>query len=164
MKTPLNWERDIEIDKHQLDREWVGHPTLFMRYSEASARANREKDEAKEKLDLVYAKVDRHVRKTATEKITETMVKNAVMEDPEYKTSLEEYREATYQATVLSSAVKAFDHRKTALESLVRLSLSSYYSSPKSPEIEDGKSYQEASLDQARDRQREKLNKKRRKK
>ncbi len=52
----------------------------------------------------------------------------------EYAEAQNLVNEARHRVDVVSAVVEACDHKRRALENLVRLQLSSYYASPKAPE------------------------------
>jgi hypothetical protein len=69
--------------------------------------------------------------------------------------------EAAYQLNIIQSAVRAFDHRKAALENEVKLWLGAYYSGPKEPrDIPGGKRVVDIARDRVASRVRNEMNKK----
>ena len=56
------YERDLKLDRDNLDREWEKQATLFMKWAERHAEALYERDRKKEKLDLVRAELDASLR------------------------------------------------------------------------------------------------------
>jgi len=157
----MEYEKDLTIDAEMLDVEWVKQPRLYMKYSELSAQADKECQKAKENLDAVVAQLDSEIRKTAQmneTKITEAAIRNTLILRPEYKKAFETYTEKTYQASIISAAVKAFEHRKKALESLVQLWIGSYFSGPKQPR--DASSISDMVEQSARGKLRERMNRK----
>ena len=81
------------------------------------------------------AEIDKSIRKHpdtyGLDKITEGAIKQAMPLQPEYQHALELLHEAKYHTAIVQAAVTALDHRKKALEKLVDLFLSGYYSQPK---------------------------------
>jgi len=131
------FKNDIDIDPEALDVEWLRQPRLMGDWCERRADARAEADRAKERRDVVYAELDREVRmepeKFGLEKITESAVSNAIKLDARYREAFEEHIEATHAAEVCDAAVRAFDHKKTALETLVRLHGQQYFAGPSVP-------------------------------
>lgn len=159
-----DYEQDLGIDPMQLDEEWLRQPGLYMRYSEMAAEAQKVRDQAKEKVDVIKAELDRAIRKDpakfGVDKITESVVASTILIQPEYKAAGDVLIDANYEYSVLQSAVRAFDHRKSALENEVKLWLGSYYSGPKEPrDIPGGKRIVDIARDKVSSRAREVMNK-----
>ena len=128
--------RDLKIDPDCLDLIWVRHPYIYMKYSEAAARANDIVRKKKNDLEILYAKLDQEVRVSFEgdgKKITEGLVKAQILSSDEYIKAQMEYNDAQYQAELCASAVKAMDHKKAALQALVQLWAGSYFAGPKNP-------------------------------
>jgi hypothetical protein len=133
-----NYLKDIEIDKHRLDDEWINQQPLMIKYSDLHAQALYDLSRAKEHLDVVRAQLDGKIRQAASaqnppEKVTETVVSNRVILDSGFQAAQEKYHLADKTVNMLKGAVYAFNSRKSALENLVRLQLGNYYSEPVSP-------------------------------
>lgn len=133
----MNYEKDIEIDGEALDQEWLNQPRLVMQYTKYSAQKRKLLEEAKQNLDIAKAEADKKIRtnpeKFGIEKITETVVANTILNEKGYKQAYTEYLEAKYEADMAQGAVNAFEHRKSALENLVRLFGQQYFSGPNMP-------------------------------
>lgn len=137
----INYRKDLEIDDDALDVEWNRQSMQYMKYAELSAEADRDCQKAKEQCEVVEAQVDSKIRERARVediKITEASIKAEIKISPEYQKAKSEYLQADYQAQILSAAVKAFDHRKKALEHLSQLWLAGYFSSPRQPKAKEG--------------------------
>jgi hypothetical protein len=133
----LNYEKDVTIDESALDVEWLAQPKLMLTYGNHAAEKRKEVDLAKEKLDVVKAELDRKIRENpeifGLPKITETVVQNTIIIQPEYKKASENYIETKYELDMAMSAVRAIDQKKQALENLVRLHGQQYFAGPKVP-------------------------------
>lgn len=131
----------VEIDRDRLDDEWVGQPKLFYKYARRLADARADLAEAKAELSVVEAEVDMDVRaKPDKYKLTiplrETAIKLRVAMHVKVKDKTDAVRKLTHRVDVLEAAVKALEHRKSALERLVTLHGQSYFSTPKTPDPE----------------------------
>ena len=137
MKTEYDYQKEIEIDPDALDVEWLGQPSLFMKYSEACALARKKMDRAKEHLEVTRAELDKEIRsdpeKFEVAKVTESAISSAITVHSTFRNASALFIEAKYEFDVLSRAVQAFEQRKTALENLVRLNGQGYFASPKEP-------------------------------
>lgn len=165
MSSEFDYEKDLAIDPHQLDEEWLQQPSLYMRYAQESAMAQKIKDKAKERLELIRAQTDKKIRtdpeQYGLKKVTETTVANAILENEEYQQAKNDYDELNYDFNIMQSAVRAFDQRKKALEGIVTLYVGNYFSGPKEPRnLNKGKRYLKK-IDDSADKQRKGLNFKR---
>lgn len=126
---------DLAIDKMSLDEEWERQPLLYLKYANDLAEAEINRDNLKDLIDVEKAAVERKIREKPedygiTGKPTEGAIKAAILGDKEIEKITIEYFEASKEAKLLGSIVKALDHRKKALEKLVDLFLSGYFSRP----------------------------------
>lgn len=128
----------LTIDENNLLNEWKGQAALMLEYSIQLADAMQEEDEAKARLGMVTAKLDRSIRAEPEQfglaKATETVVANAINGHKSYVGALEELNEARYRARVLRGAVDAIAHRKASLQGMTDLWLRQWYADPKSSE------------------------------
>jgi hypothetical protein len=132
----MTYESDIQIDETALDVEWIEHPGKMLTYTTGAAEAHRDMDLAKAKLDFVKAKLDRDIRESASgtsQRLTEFGIQSMILLEPEYDEANREFIEAKFQYEVASGVVKSFEHRKSALENLVRLHGQSYFAGPSVP-------------------------------
>ena len=132
----MNYEQDIVIDEQSLDAEWLDQPDRMFRYCRHAAEPQRDMDLAKERLDLTRAQLDQAIRAEAGQgekKMTEASVNAAILMHPEYQAASTAYIDSKFENGVAAAAVCAFDHRKSALENLVRLHGASYFAGPSVP-------------------------------
>lgn len=131
MQMERNYQRDVTINPGELDKEWRDHPALMIYYGEAKANAQHKLDLAKENLDLLTAEADREIREGFdSKKPTEAAISNMIMTRSEIVKARSAVLEARHEFALLSAAVEAFQHRKSALENLVRLFGMQYYAEP----------------------------------
>lgn len=143
------------IDIHRLEEEWPLQTKMFRHYADKVAEARYGHDTAKTDKDLaeaefekVQAKLDQLIRSEPTEyeltgKPTEKAIRNVVILQKKYQIAQlqvfeaqRKINEAKHTLDVAEVAVKTLDHRKAALEDLVRLRLASYFSDPRAPSDE----------------------------
>ena len=133
----LDYEADLSIMPDALDISILEQPGLVIKYSKILAQSEKDQDESKERLDLVKATLDNLIRKNpekyGLDKITETVVQNTILMQDDYKEAMAEYLQAKYDAKVILGAVRAADHRKSALEMEVKLFSSQYFAGPSIP-------------------------------
>lgn len=128
-------DRDLfRIDQHQLDQEWLRQPDLYHEYAVNLAQTKYETEVAKAKLELVVAELTNHISKFPDtynlEKTTDPAIKAMVLRQPKYKKALAKYQNAVYRENLAQAVVRTLDHRKSALENLVRLHGQDYFSAP----------------------------------
>lgn len=131
----MNYEADIKIDETVLDLEWLEQPNLMLKFTRYSAEMRKVADEIEAELDVIKAEVEKEVRedpeKFGIKKITEAAVKAAILLDTRFIKVNKDLIQAKFEAKVAEGAVKAFDHRKDALENLVKLHGQQYFAGPR---------------------------------
>jgi hypothetical protein len=159
----LSYSEDLKIDKYDLENLWEDHQDRYMTYAETYAEAVKNRDEAKEELtfrkaeaydelERVKAELDQEIRKNYEKygfvKITDPLVNQWVIVQPQYKQALASYRKiireyskklntAEYEVNVLDGVKKAFEHRKIAMDNLTRLMLGGYFSGKPSKDVKE---------------------------
>jgi len=111
-----------------------------MQYYEELALREKIKAKAKDNFEIVEAELDKEIRelvKKAGVKITEAAIKAEITTHRKRKEAFDDHLEKTYAYNVLNGAVKAFEHKKKALEKLSELYIAGYYSEPKNKNIQD---------------------------
>jgi len=128
----------LQIDTNRLDKEWVNQPKYFFDYACQLADAKRALEGLKAELDIVRAEREMRIRKHPEkyklgDKVTEGSIKCTLEGQPLVKEAQDKILSAKHRVDILQAAVAALDQRKTALENLVKLTLSSYMASPQAP-------------------------------
>ena len=168
----FDFRQDLAIDPMMLDEEWLEHPVKYLNYCNLLTDAQFERDKSKERLEVVRSQVDFKVRKKpgdydlpTDKKPTEAQVSAAVFLSEEYQNALDELNGLQYEYNMISNAVKAFEHRKKALENYVTLYVTQFVSGPKQPKVlKEGKRLIDQIRKQTAQSQRERLNRNRDKK
>lgn len=128
--------KELSVDRNKLDDELIRQPGLYMKYAELASEAQFEMDKAKERLDLKKAELDNKIRlrfSGADKKPTEAAISGQVITDPEYVVANKEYLEACLTYRTMCNARDAFSHKKSGLESLVRLVVAGYWGDIRQP-------------------------------
>jgi hypothetical protein len=132
-----NYENDMYIDETALDVEFLEQPSLVVKYSRLLAEARQERDLLKEALDLKKAEINLDIRddpgKYNLEKITVDAVEACILMEDDYITAQKEYNNARFEVDLLQGVLNALEHRKSALENLVRLYGQEYFAGPTIP-------------------------------
>jgi len=128
----------LEIDQDSLDDEWVAQPELFHKYSTKEAWFEKKLDEAKAELDVVKAEKDKRIRtnpdKYGIKKTTDKAIDAVLVQQEDVQEAIQAVTDAKYQYNIARAARIALDHRKAALESLVKLHGQNYFSTPQAGE------------------------------
>lgn len=128
-------EFNLSIDQNRLDDEWLAQPKLYFQYAAELADARRDLDFAKNSLEVVKAELYQSIMSSpdayGLAKTTENAINSALPTQDGYQDAQAVVVKAKHRVAVLDAVVGALDHRKKALEHLVSLFLSNYYSKPK---------------------------------
>ncbi len=124
----------FNIDPDQLDVEWLRQPKLFYDYAILAAESRTTLEQAKAEFELVCAELDSEIRsdpeKFGVTKLTEGMVKNIIITQPEYQQAQKKVLKTRSEYENLQAILSALDHRKRALENLVDLHGQNYFATP----------------------------------
>lgn len=134
-----DYQKDVKINEHELEKEWTEQPSLYMYYAEAHAEAIYQKDLAKSRLDLFYAKMYGSIKKSWEKyfdtKPTEPAIKEYILQHSGYKEKEQTLIDLTRDVNILSAAKTSMEHRKKALENLVSLKITGFYAEPSANKI-----------------------------
>jgi len=121
---------DIRINRFKLDEECESHASAYYYYAEQYAEARKERDAAKDKLDLVLGQRETHIRRNPPDdmKVTEAVVTALLAQDTDVLAAREALRIAQGKVDVLYAATSAFEHRRSQLDNLVYIWSKEYYS------------------------------------
>jgi hypothetical protein len=126
----------LEIDKNELDREWSVQPKLYHEYAVMLADARRKLDEAEAGFKVVKSEVDKAIRSRPSkyglaDKPTEASIAATIVLQKKYIKAQNAIILAQYDANITEAMVKSLDHKKAALENMVRLHGQDYFSTPR---------------------------------
>lgn len=132
----MGYKEDIQIDIDALDKEWVKQAATFQYYAKQEAVALYERDQLADDLTLTQAQLDGDIRLNFgahgfESKPTEAAILNSIKQNPRYIKANSLLMKASCKAKIVGGAVRAFDHKKKALEKLTDLYLSGYWAAPK---------------------------------
>jgi len=131
-----DYVKDIRINEHDLESEWINQPSMMMEYNDLYAVAIFERDELKVKLEYTAAQLDAEIRKNYAKfgfdsKPTEAAIKNTIVCRKRYVDVMKKTLIANKQANLMAGVRTSFEHRKKALENLVTLKVTGFYSEPR---------------------------------
>lgn len=121
----------LKIDEHALEIELKNYPNYVDDVGQAHVLAISDRDEAKQALDEIEAKVDSEIRSEAVaagDKITEKDVESQKRLDPKVKAANRKFLDLKLEAAQWGVLKEAVEKRSYALSKLVDLYLASYYS------------------------------------
>lgn len=125
----------LEPDENDLVREWHRQPKLFFEHARMLAKSRGDLDRAEAELKVVKAEIDRKIRDNPTEynlaeKPTEASITSTVFLQKEHKRAQSKVIGLQERVNLLYGLVQALDHRKAALENMVKLHGQSYFATP----------------------------------
>ncbi len=129
----------FHIDKHRLDEEWEDQASTFYEFSTKLADAREDHDRFKAKLDVIEAEFDKGIRQRpeefGVEKITEKAVEKTIILQTKYRDARDDVIRSKHDVDICEAAVKALEHKKKGLESMVYLQSQGYNSEPTGPRL-----------------------------
>lgn len=127
----VDFREDVVIDKYRLNDECEVQPAMYYFYSSKLAEARAEQEGAKNKLDYVLGSRELAIRSNPPDgiKITEAVITACLATDTEVLAAKEALATANAAVTAMYSAVNALEQRKSMLDNLTRLQISSSYQS-----------------------------------
>ncbi len=127
-------EEHLRVDPFSLVEDWEQQPHLFMFWSEKWVDAVLERENIKQRLEVLRARLDLDIRQNpesyGISKITESVVDSVIKRHPKYQQLLAEYNRSCSEVNFLSSVREALNHKRKALESLTQLWVTGYYHHP----------------------------------
>jgi len=135
-KKEFNYMNDLEINRDELDKEFMQQPIIYMTYQELLVGKEKEKNNCKLAIDVLEAGIDKEIRETG-EKLSEVKIKNIITADPRRIEKMVEYYDLIEEYGLLGGAVKSFEQRKKSLEKLTDLYLNGYFSAVKQKNSDD---------------------------
>jgi len=141
MNKEMDYKKDLEIDKFNLDEECEKQPRKFAIWAEKYIEAKRERDKIKQRIKVKRAEVEKNIRQTPENyglngKMTEAMVKAEIELQKEVQELENELIEKNYKVGILEVAKEAFQDRKKELENEVGLYIGNYWSTPNPKVVE----------------------------
>ncbi len=127
----MEYKEDLKIDEHNLDEECLKQSVLFEMYAQKLTPLYKLRDELKLEVERFAAKLDGVVRETASadgKKITETMIQNEIIRNPQYADLQQKYIKICTEIKEAEIVKEAFQQRKEMLRLLTELYIGQYWS------------------------------------
>ena len=133
--------RDIfKINKFNLDEEVNRQVDLMEGTGALHADLVEERDLAKNKVDLIKAKLDDEIRKEfRNEKITEKKIENLILLNEEYQEAFKNYLGVRKEEQLAANEKEMAMQRRAYLKILAELWIASYYGDPEIKETSETK-------------------------
>lgn len=150
----MNFEEDLKINKHRLDREFINHPLMQMRYGTLAAQASAEAKRAEERVKVIRSEIIIEILAKG-DKPTGQVLEALYRTDKRHIKAKEEYVKVTETDELLQNAISAMRARRSSLENLAQLQAAGYYSSPRAPEgsaLGSNEVLQEGAKDKVKDK------------
>jgi len=127
-------EKDLAIDKYNLDSLCENQASLYFFYSEKLAKLDNELGDIKFKLKEMEAGLDIYFRTNGISpdiKTTEAAISSAITSNKEVSDLRKDVIEKQKEMNSLENMLKALDQKKKMLELLVQLYVHNYYCTDK---------------------------------
>ncbi len=121
LKTFIDIDRlkaDLDFTETNISLAMTRQASLFAHYSTLAHQAQFQADRADQQVDLVEAQLDQKYRDafvTAGQKVTENMIKAAIIKDDKFQKAMLRKNEAKAIAEMVKSAADSFRHRRDML-------------------------------------------------
>ncbi len=125
-----NYKNDLMIDPFDLDTACLRQPILFEMYTQRLTPMYKLRDELKLEVERFAAKLDGVIRESASaegKKITEVMVQNEIIRNPQYNDLQQKYLNINTEIKEGEVIREAFQQRKDMLRLLVELYNGQYW-------------------------------------
>lgn len=131
----------LEVNKFELDREWVEQPGLYHKFSRKLAKCIEKLEIAENNVELVEAQLGQKIRENPEQfgcsKSTDKAVKDTVICHPLYQNAVAEVAKAKYNKSLLTGTCNALEQRKEGIQDLVKLHGKNYFADPRADSEED---------------------------
>ncbi len=132
MEYGKDFEKDMAINRFQLELECEKHPGLYAFYVVYGNKAEDKYAKLALKLKHRLGEIEINLRQAPPEKIkiTESSIKALLTTNKEIQTMEVELLELKLNVNTYKSALNALEHRRSELNNLTSLYQSSYFSKP----------------------------------
>lgn len=115
----------FNIDELDLVNECINQPKMYLKHSDMLARAKKNLERAKVRIDVVEAELSRKIRSNPKKYCGEDQRDAAIKAEIAIRLAkhdvTENFIEAQYKVNLVSGAVTALDQRKRQLENIITL-------------------------------------------
>lgn len=128
----MSYKSDLEINNLDLDTCCLRQPVLFDMYAQRLVPLYKLRDELKLEIEKFSAKLDGVIRESASaegKKITENMIQNQIINNPQYTDLQQKYINICTEVKESEIIKEDFQQRKDMLKLLTELYISGYWAS-----------------------------------
>lgn len=171
--TKLNFQKDLSINLDDLHTEFKNHAQLRYDYASELSMLEQKVRKAEEKVKVTRSKLTKKIFQEHEEKKlkapTAAIIESYYRTHKDHKKAKEDLIQSKYDLSMAWNAVKAFDDRKCAIESEIKLYLNNYFSTPRTERSIEGENFKkeikkisEETLEKTQNKQRKSLKRRRR--
>ena len=130
-----NFEKDLIVDKLRLDDECEVQASLYYRWAKELAAAKEEANQADDRLKALLAQKSLLYRRNPPSdiKVTEAVFDALLNDDSDIRIAREDVTRTSHKVDTIWAMINALDNRKSMLDNLVKLQVSSYYNTESNP-------------------------------
>lgn len=135
MNKKKTYKEQLKIDRYALDAELIEQPQRYMEWALALAEAESELKSAENDYELIRGEQEKKIRNDPERYGFErTPTKDAISDEARRNKRVQRYYKyylkALHEVNVLKRAERAFQQRKSMLQSLVQLNMQLYFAEP----------------------------------
>lgn len=130
-----NFEKDLIVDKLRLDDECEVQASLYYHWAQELAAAKEEANQADDRLKALLAQKSLLYRRNPPSdiKVTEAVFDALLNDDSDIRIAREDVTRTSHKVDTIWAMINALDNRKSMLDNLVKLQVSSYYNTESNP-------------------------------
>ena len=122
---------ELKFNPHSLDAAILQQSFLYQKVQEYYANSNSDRDLAKKHLEEEYAKVSLRIREQSSlegKKLTEDLVKQLTLLDPDYQESTSVWLDAKLDSELWGALKESYSSRGFMIKTMAQLWIASYFS------------------------------------
>ena len=130
-----NFEKDLIVDKLRLDDECEVQASLYYHWAQELAAAKEEANQADDRVKALLAQKSLlYLRNPPSDiKVTEAVFDALLNDDSDIRIAREDVTRTSHKVDTIWAMINALDNRKSMLDNLVKLQVSSYYNTESNP-------------------------------
>lgn len=161
--------KELDIDRNAIDRELLEQPQLYYEWAKKAADAEKETLEVKNDYEIIRGKKEKKIRANPSAYGLEPKPTKDAVKDEAFRSRLVQkyykmYLKALANENTLKRAEKAFQQRKSMLQSYVQYDVRNYYADVKVPQTPQKNRWERQTGRKIRDGIKRQLKRKRKKK
>ena len=129
--TYVEMTEELKFNPHALDTAILQQSFLYQKVQEYYANSISDRDLAKKQLEEDYAKVSLRIREQSSlegKKLTEDLVKQLTLLDPDYQESTSVWLDAKLDSELWGALKESYSSRGFMIKTMAQLWIASYFS------------------------------------